>query len=247
MRIKYSASFFADLSAINGTPESILRMMNGLAQNQISLLPSSVLEVTAPTSAPLSRPRFVSQDGNVNVVIGSRRLDFSKTVAPDPSSQLGTATEFIRFVEKCASVFFEGQSFQASRLAFVVESVSSALSTDQLNRAFPRLFNPTSIYTNSPPFEWTFRANTLTDLAFGNKTEQVNTILKVDRLQGQFVSIATGPQPFDRVFTELDINTLAHIGTVRFSLSDLAAFMSSTAPLIDQFEAEAWAQLEVPT
>lgn len=238
MRIKYQASFFADLSALAATPENTLALLTQLSANGVGLLPSTIQEIAPPNMVPVPRLRFTSPSGDSEVLVATGRLDIVKQAAIFSDAEILTPAGFAEFTESCISAIFQGRAIAGSRLAFIVQSMAEEQSQATLSEYFEKLFNAPTFYQTHPPIEWTFRANSQQDFAFGNVNESVNTILKTERVQGKAIETGGAWQDFDRVMMEFDINTLPTNGTSRFAPEILSAFVNAAMPLIDSLEAD---------
>lgn len=238
MRIKYQASFFADLSALAATPENTLALLTQLSVNGLGLLPSTVHEISPPNMSPVPRLRFVSPNGDAEIFVASGRLDIIKQSPVLGGTELESLDSFRQFVERSASAIFHGRTITGSRLAFVVQAMMGELAPAELTACFSKLFTAPTFYGDHPPNEWTFRANSLSNLSFGNFNEGVNTILKAERVQGKAIASSGEWQDFDRVMMEFDINTLPTNITPRFSSEIFRLFIDAARPIIENLETD---------
>lgn len=238
MRIKYQASFFADLTALGATPENTVAVMTQFNNNGVALLASTMHEIAPPNMTPVPRLRFASPTGDTSVLIATGRLDVVRECHFLTGAEMETLADFAGFVARCTSAVFHGREITGSRLALVVQAITEDLPLATLNDCFLKLFTAPSFYTEHPPSEWTFRANSPMDLPFDQLNEQINTILKAERVQGKVLSAAGVWQEFDRVMSEFDINTSPKNTTPRFSLASFRTFMEAASPMIDSLEAD---------
>lgn len=244
MRIKYQASFFADLSALDATPENTLAVLKQLSESGIGLLPSTVNEITLPNMKPVPRLRFVSPSGDSEVFIATGRLDVIKKTPFLGGPELLTLADFANFVELCTSAIFYGRDVTGSRLAFIVQTMSDELPLEELDNYFSKFFTEQVFYKENPPIEWTFRANSQLDLSFDKFNEQINTILKVERVQGKAIETDGIWHEFDRISSEFDINTIPDNTTSRFSQKTFSIFVKAAIPIIEKLEANINSKLE---
>lgn len=243
MRIKYQASLFSDLSGLGATPENTLAVMTALNANGIGLLPQTIHEISHPNVPPVPRLRLVAPNGDVEVLIATGRLDIVKQVKLMGAEVLEPVPAFSELVDRVIASVFGDRTVLGSRLAFIVQEMSDELTEEAFNTYFHRLFSAPNFYNANTPTEWTFRANARSSCAIGNLNEPLNTILKVERVQGQAAAADGQWREFDRVMTEVDINTLATNVEPRFSPANLRQFVEATSPLLEQLEQDTQARL----
>lgn len=243
MRIKYQASFFADLTALGATPENTVALMTQLNNNGVALLASTMHEISPPNMTPVPRLRFTSPTGDTAVFIATGRLDIVKECHFLADAEIGTLATFTEFVERCTSAIFQGRGITGSRLALVVQGMSGEVPLATLNEYFLKIFKAPNFYITNPPSEWTFRANSPMNLQFAQFNEQINSILKAERVQGRVVDAGGVWQEFDRVMSEFDINTSPLNTTLRFPPESIRIFMEAVSPMIDNLEADLAAKL----
>lgn len=179
----------------------------------------------------------MSPDGDIQLTIGMGRIDITKQVPPINGPQLGGFGMFVELVQKCLNAVFQDNVIHGSRLAFITQHFSSELTPENINNSFSKLFFSPSFYAETLPTEWTFRANAKKTINFGNFAEdKANSILKVERMQGQYVDAATGMIEFDRIISEIDINTNPMNQAVRFSPFDLLTYIQAVEPIAREIE-----------
>ena len=243
MRIKYQASFFADLSTLAATPENTVTLLTNLNARGVGLLPSTMHEIAPPNMTPVPRLRFTSPSGDSEVVVGTGRLDVVRQVPIFSGTEIEPFGAFAEFVERCTSAIFQGRTIMGSRLALIVQTITGELPPATLSDHFRKLFTAPTFYTQHPPSEWTFRANSQPNLPFDQFNEPVNTILKTERVQGKATQESGVWQDFDRVISEFDINTRPTDITPRFSPAVLRSFVEAASPMIDSLETDLAAKL----
>jgi len=239
MRISNQASFFANLVGIEANTANTLKILTELSSAGLDLLPSTMQEISNPMMPPTQRLRFASANGEIEINIGTGRLDvIQQRNFMVPESELGSTAEFATLVSKCLKSVLPQKGVLANRLALIVRVVDEALSPETMHERFRTLFNAPAFYKGNVPTEWTFRANVVSDTEFGGFSDRINTILKIERVQGQAIDSAGGWKEFDRIFTEYDINTVATNGAARFPYEVVHEFIGSASKVLDDVESD---------
>lgn len=238
MRLRYQASFFANLTTVQPRSETVVRILQQFTANGLQVLPNMVQEINGGVPGPMPRLRLTSQAGDFEVLVGSMRLDVVKQKASFlDETDLGSLAEFGGLADRCIRSVLDGQDINASRLALIVQSIEAEMPEDELNRRFGVLFNPPEFFNANAPTEWTFRANARRNLNFGEIHEESNSIAKIERVQGQFAEGGGLLQEFDRIITEYDINTLPTNTAERFSPEVLRPFIDAASEIVRLLDA----------
>lgn len=242
MRLHFQASFFADLASIEPTPEITLKIFQALTSQNIGVMPSTIGELTPGAPAPVPRLRFVSPDSNFEIIIGRGRLDIIKRAQDPDQSSLGSAVVFSEEAGRCVNAILADCKISANRLAFIASTIWPDSDLETLDRSYDRLFNPPRYFVEHRPTEWTFRSNARNPLSVSNVDEACNIILKVERTQG-IISTMGNQKQFDRILTEIDINTIQESLNPRFDKEVLKEFVINAGALEDRICADLRQQL----
>lgn len=237
MRISYQAAFFANLVDIEANSANTIKILTALKAEGIDLLPTTMQEYSPPTMVPTQRLRFTSADGDIQVNIGTARVDvIQQTNFMVEGPEFGNINAFAELVNKCLKSVLPGNGVLANRLALIVKAVEGELSPNQMHERFKALFNAPAFYLSNAPTEWTFRANAYRDINFSTFSERINTILKIERLQGRAVDSTGAWKEFDRIFNEYDLNTVTGNIPARFTYDDFHQFIETASNVLNDVE-----------
>ena len=112
----------------------------------------------------------------------------------------------------------------ATRLSFVTKGLCREMSKNELNHAHKNLFSLPGLFHESDPVEWSMRQVIRREESVNGKSEQLNVVADLSRIQGEIVNEPNSPG-IDRIQIGMDINTLHEKQEQRFTPDDVGSFI----------------------
>lgn len=197
------------------------------------LLLNTMTEVTfdPQVGIPLqvNRISFNDQSSGLAIMFGSKRLDFIKEVRDENGANMGELSNFIAQIKKIilelSNSFEEIKNF--NRLSLIHETFINELTEDEKDLIYRKTLNETFFLNQSPqtPQEWSVRTVDKQDSE--TLQEQINTILSIDRIQGQLI-VNNQQKNIDGLKLLLDINTIAENTNLRFNVDSINKFLKES-------------------
>lgn len=204
------------------------------------LLPTTVREQSKREIK--SRVGFVSENGEWRLVIVGDRLALTRTPINETGDNMGDLASFCESAKKWIPPCLDYLSRKSSRLSVVQQGLRPNVAEGDMINIATRLLNLPSGFASSPPHEWDFRAISQMERKFGDVTEVMNNILVVKRVHGTFFQHTidtTAPQgEFDRIYLEIEVNTLPDNTSKRFSPNQCEEFYTTAAEWHDELGKE---------
>lgn len=219
--IKNQISIFANLSDFKAEPEQAQKLIATF--HELKLMPSFFHEQNIATGERVRRIQLVSMDESLRITFGSNRIDITSEKALE---YIANSNGFIEIAKKTIPLVFSSINKKSSRIS----QIASFLITDiDINESHKKFIIPFSIYEDSLPFEWNWKANSYTNWNDNEgNTEELNTISEVVRAQGEMRQPNNEIEFFDGLIINFDINTKATDTNTRFDLDDALKFLHDT-------------------
>jgi hypothetical protein len=125
---------------------------------------------------------------------------------------------------------------KAARLAFVTTGICKQMPPDMLDKVHRKLFLLPEEFTKNKIVEWNARQVYRTTENINGKSEFLNVILNLGRIQVTH-HFEHKPVPFDGIEIGFDINTFQGNSFQRFSVDDVDAFLPAAICVEDNLEA----------
>jgi hypothetical protein len=224
--IQFQVCYFADLSAVEPTAETIASLANEFSGRK--LLPTTYSEL-----GPLGHRMRLSlrtADNEWVADLDGHRIDLHKNVTAPGADNLGSLEQFCIDARDIIVRVLKVFSLKGNRLSLVTKAWLRDLSDEALKRAYTRLFNPLPYYEEFPPAAWSSRSVTRVPARLGDRHEIMNVILTTDRAQRRFLFDASQPA-FDGIQVEVDVNTFQGNTETRFTAESLPEFLDRAMEL----------------
>jgi hypothetical protein len=222
----FQVCFFADLSAIEPTAETIASLAKAFSGRK--LLPSTYQEF-GPQGNRM-RPRLQSADNEWVLDFDIGRLDLRRNSTSPGADNMGPVEEFTRDAYEMIAAALHVFPCKGRRLSLVTQTLLRDLTPDTLNQAYSRLLNPLRYYRDFPPVAWRSRSIARVQVPLGANDETLNVILTADRDQRRLLFDPTQP-PFDSIAVVVDINTFQGNTETRFTAESLPEFLGRAVEL----------------
>lgn len=231
MPLKYQIGLFGNFDSIQQTPDIVKNLMDVMQKfDSYNLLLNTMTEITFDpqigTPVQVNRISFNDQNSGLQIMFGSKRLDFIKEMRDENGNNMGELGDFTKQIEKIilalSNSFDEIKKF--NRLALISESFINKLTEAEKDKMYKKLLNEI-FFQNQSIKEWNVR---IADKQGGVKLqEQINTILSIDRIQGQLI-VNNQQKNIDEIKLLLDINTIAEDTSLRFDIDSINKFLEDS-------------------
>lgn len=226
--LKYQIGLFGDFDNIQQTPDTVKKLLEIMQKfDSYKLLMNTITEITfdvnVGTPVQVNRMSFNDQQNGLQIMFGSKRLDFIKELRDEKGDNIGSLNDFTQQIEKIilelSNAFDEIKKF--NRLALISEYFINEIEGSKKDLIYKKLLNET-FFSNQSIKEWNVR---IVDKQNGEKLhEQINSILSIDRIQGQLI-INNHKKNIDDIKVLLDINTIAENTNLRFDVNSIHDFL----------------------
>lgn len=231
MPLKYQIGLFGNFDNIQQTPDTVKNLMDVMQKfDSHKLLLNTMTEITFDpqigTPVQVNRISFNDQNSGLQIMFGSKRLDFIKEIRDDSGNNMGELIDFTKEIEKIilalSGKFDEIKNF--NRLALISESFINGLTEPEKDSIYKKLLNEI-FFSNQPTREWNVRIVNKQDGA--KLKEEINTVLSIDRVQGQLI-VNNQQKNIDEIKVLLDINTIAEDTSLRFGIDSVNKFLEDS-------------------
>lgn len=223
---RFQVCFFADLSAIEPTAETIASLAKAFSGRK--LLPSTYQEF-GPQGNRM-RPRLQTADNEWVLDFDMARLELQKNATSPGADNMGSVEQFARDAHEMIAVALNVFPHKGKRLSLVTQALLRDLTPDTLNQAYSQLLNPLPYYRDFPPVAWRSNCVARVQVGLGGNDEVLNVILTADRDQRRLLFDAAQP-PFDSIGVVVDINTYQSDTETRFTAESLPEFLDRAVGL----------------
>lgn len=228
MKLKYQIGLFGNFDDIKQTPDTVKKLMEVMQKfDSYTLLLNTMTEVTlnAKTGTPtqVNRISFVDQNSGLQIMFGSKRLDFIKELRDDNSNNMGELADYIKLVKdiivELSDTFIDFKNF--NRLSLLTDCFINDISIAKKESIYKKLLNET-FFGNENIKEWSVQ---IVNKDEGKELkEKINNILSINRLQGQLI-INNHGKDIDGIKVMIDINTKAEDLDFRFNIDSINNFL----------------------
>lgn len=242
LKLRNLASVFVDAQSIVNTSRDVKALLDVLAslELEIDFLPVSVAEAKGE-GIPVSRIGFMSQNQAWKLFLLSDRFSLSQDYvgldADLDSGNVGGLGEFITVATPVLLAVVEHYHRRGHRLAVVQEGFLPSENT-KLREIESSLLNLPPTFQSYSPTEWNWRAAAVVERGFGNQNEDTNTIVKVERVQGELSQPQGKRVAFDMIRVDLDINTVPINTVARFGPQEVRDFLEASLLWHENLELE---------
>lgn len=228
MKLKYQIGLFGNFDDIKQTPDTVKKLMEVMQKfDSYTLLLNTMTEITlnAKTGTPtqVNRISFVDQNSGLQIMFGSKRLDFIKELRDDNSNNMGELADYIKLVKdiivELSDTFIDFKNF--NRLSLLTDCFINDISIAKKESIYKKLLNET-FFRNENIKEWSVQ---IVNKDEGKELkEKINNILSINRLQGQLI-INNHGKDIDGIKVMIDINTKAEDLDFRFNIDSINNFL----------------------
>lgn len=228
MKLKYQIGLFGNFDDIKQTPDTVKKLMEVMQKfDSYTLLLNTMTEITlnAKTGTPtqVNRISFVDQNSGLQIMFGSKRLDFIKELRDDNSNNMGELADYIKLVKdiivELSDTFIDFKNF--NRLSLLTDCFINDISIAKKESIYKKLLNET-FFGNENIKEWSVQ---IVNKDEGKELkEKINNILSINRLQGQLI-INNHGKDIDGIKVMIDINTKAEDLDFRFNIDSINNFL----------------------
>jgi len=227
VKVMYQAVAF--MPSIEANQNNISQMM-GLFTD-IGLIPTTFQEITPISPAPQLRFSLQSANNEWFIFFGFEGIRITKNPIDPKGNNLGSIEQFSVDVSNFLVKILNKQPKKANRIALSSNVILEEMTEESLNNIYGKLFNPIQLYSNNKPIEWNSRTVFRLDKQVDSIKETLNFISEINRSsvllnQGNMpINILNqGLVPTDRIFINLDINTIPNNTKYRFGEAEIATF-----------------------
>lgn len=222
---RYQFGFYAPDTHKEPDPEIIGRLLDAFKNK--GFIPTTEQEfqiVTDPPARPTTRLQlqFTSPGQEWNLAFEPHRLLLKKENVPE--TEMGSARDFCKETEEVFRLLLDAIPFSGTRLSFASNGLLAEMSPQELVDANKRILNSIPFYARNCAHQWTTRNVARVDVSLGEKTETLNVITDINRVQGTIPRDGE-PVPFDRIQIAFDINTYQEKNEQRFGVEDVGLFL----------------------
>jgi len=238
-KLRYLASIFVDAVSIIASTRNIAEVSRALGGD--TFLPF-VFEELSISQGQSSRIGFRTANGEWQLYLFHNRFNLSQHPTDQEGSNLGDFSAFCQEAGTKLAAILSGLRKRAHRLAAVQEGLLPEMSPTEMEAVARRLLYLPPVFSQTPPFEWDWRAASKIDRQIRELTEQTNTLATIKRQYGNITSNKDeenrAPIPFDRVRVDLDINTTQDEVVDRFEEDHVQEFFTISPRWHADFSAE---------
>jgi hypothetical protein len=226
VRIRQLARAFVDAQSITPSTEQLLRLIEEARLVERMSTPAVLpLPLRDPGAPPTSAMRFTLASAQLDWQLALLNQSFDLTRLPTDmdGTNIGDLGEF---ASMAASTLWDCARFFGRlphRLVLGQSGFMGEMSSEQLDSVARRLLHVPTSFDAPPPFEWDWRCARYGAFTIRDRNERTNIVATIKRTSGVMQS-ATEKRPFDRIFVELDVNTLADDARGRFEEHDMKQF-----------------------
>jgi len=221
----YQFGFYAPDTHKEPEPEIIGRLLDAFKGKGFIPTTGRELEiVTEPSLRSKTRLelQMISPDQEWNLAFERHRLLLKKQNVP--GTEMGSADDFRKETEEVFRLLLDAVPFSGTRLSFASKGLLSEMSPEKLAEVNKRIFNSIPFYAQNLAHQWTTRNVARVDVSIGERTETLNVITDINRVQGT-IQRDGEPVPFDRIEIAFDINTYQENTDQRFGVGDIGFFL----------------------
>jgi len=233
-------ALFADATAIAANPATIKALMDlfrdrsflpGVLQEFVAQITVGAPVLPAPNTQRLS---LDENDTGYHIDFGRQRIDIEQRAKDFEAGNMGTVADFIKTAIDLGQRIMSHFELLATRLAVVRNTLVLDLTEKQVSEIYNRLFKPTPLFTENPPYEWIWQSVAKLLVPEGEKREEANLITKLVRSQGRI-----GDTPDVTLLkVEYDVNTLPSRTQPRFSADSLPVMLPKLADFHSDLETD---------
>ncbi len=240
--MSHQFAYYASGTHLDPEPKIISELLNAFSGKD--LIPTTVTAFLVDTTVKSkSELHFVSSNGDLRLAFEAKRIMLRRQCTSERDA--GNSEDFSRETCDLFSSLLETLPIPGHRLAYVVNGLFPEFSEDQLLHARQEFLNDLDFYKDFPPSRWETKTVTRVDRTFGQKSEKMNVLTDINRSQGEFLGAAEHGLQFDRIQSEIDINTTQHNEIARFGTTDVEPFLNEAMTLATELETQVGRLLNV--
>ncbi len=229
--IHYQFGFYGPGTHLDASPERIAQILTSLKDE--GYIPTTITEVQlSPSLKTRAQLHFITPDEEWRLAFESKRVLLKWQSLP--KKEMCEVDKFCKTVCTVFAKLLEVVPIVGNRLAFVEKGLFPEYSDEELARIRLRVLGDLPFYKQNLPIRWDTRRVGRIQRSFGGKTESLNVLTDINRVQGEFNDGDGGTRPFDRIEVELDVNTVQDNMAARFSQSDIEPFLEEAVLLQGQ-------------
>lgn len=222
----YKISAFGDFSDITPTAENMMFFLENFKED--GLIPTVFQEFKIDNGTPqpkaMQRIALISNDGLVNIPIGTARIDYEIKITEDVKLSPSELDKVKEKIVRILGLIFNHFCKSASRLALNTENLIVGLSDVEI-ASFLKLFsNPISSYNAGSLEEWSTRLMVRKDAIIGERKEKFNVITAVAKTN-LHKNVNNEIEESVGFSISGDINTIAEKTALRFGAEDFEPFI----------------------
>lgn len=215
-------------------PKTIAKIITELGE--FDFLPSTVQAIQLgpePEPTQALHLQLFTQDKQWTVDFEPHRFLIQRNAVTSEESRYADdfAPRTIRILRRLNDLY----SGSATRLSFVTKGLCGEMSKNELNHAHKNLFSLPVLFHESDPVEWSMRQVIRREEPVNGKSEQLNVVADLSRIQGEIVNEPNSPR-IDRIQIGMDINTLHEKQEQRFTPDDVGSFIEAAMRNTHAFE-----------
>lgn len=224
----YQFGFYGSGTHLDAEPGTIADLLNAFRDK--GLIPTTIPEIQLTPNLK-SRPQlqFITPDEQWRLAFEAKRILLRKQSLPN--QEVGDSRKFADEVNEIFEKLLRIAPIVGNRLSYVVKGLFPESSSERLKSIKPRVLRDIPFYETNPPNRWETKCVTRVTRSFGKRTELLNVLTDINRVQGEFNEEDGATRPFDRIQTEVDINTSQDDVIARFDYADIEPFLSSATQL----------------
>lgn len=228
IKLKYQASFFADIKSIKPTSETISILLETFRDKEF--IPNIIQELGSPELGFEPRVQLTNLRGEWAITFGTNRVNIEKFFRDEKGNNIGTLENFCSDINEFYKRIYERFDIKSNRLALVTTYLLEEMSRETLDAAYTNIADPIQIYIDNPPFEWAARAAAKTPIRFIGMEEIINVLTTISRAKME-MNLPDKIIPLDRIQVQLDINTNQESSNSRFDKTNTNEFYKAILPI----------------
>lgn len=233
--MNYQFGFYGPGTHLDANPETIAKLLGAL--NDKGLIPTTISELLlTPSLKARAQLRFMSPDEEWLLAFESKRVLLRKQSLP--KTDIGDAKAFCNEAIEIFARLLDTVPIKGNRLSYVVNGLFPECSDEEFIAMKSRVLGDIPFYVSNRPNRWDTKCVCRVERDFGNKSEILNVLTDINRVQGEFNDGDGGKIPFDRIEVEVDINTTQDNLIARFDNTDIDPFLNEAIQMSDKLVSE---------
>ena len=182
----YQFGFYAPNTHLEPEPDIISRLLEAFKNK--GFIPTTIQELqVSPAPTTRLQLQFTSPNGEWNVAFEPNRVLLKKVTAT--GTEIGSPEDFAKNADEIFRCLLGVQQFVGTRLSYATKGWLPDMPDGKLIDFNKRVFNVVPFYMKYPPYEWAARNVAKYDVGLGDKTEALNVITNINRIQGTLTQV----------------------------------------------------------